>query len=299
MEGTGIIGGLALILGRFLLGVPYVVSSGDAVGPFVARRAWWAGPFFAAYERALCRFSAGFIGWTPYLVGRALTFGAQRAMTAAGFAPFHRTAAEREEARTAVRKELGIPKDAYVFGLVGSLVWNRQVRYCYGMELVAARVLASCDVHVLVVGDGTGLPRLRELAGRQLGCHVHLPGRVTQDRVPDYLAAMDVLSLPQSVDRVGSFRFTTKLSEYLAAGSPVVTGQIPLAYDLDDGWLWRLPGDAPWDRRYINALAALMESLTPNELHLKRARMPAAPPEFDESSQVRRVTQFIHDILDR
>ena len=61
---------------------------------------------------------------------------------------------------------------------------------------------------------------------------------------------MDVASLPQSVDGVGSFRYTTKLSEYLAARLPVVTGEIPLAFDLDDGWMWRLPGDAPWEERY-------------------------------------------------
>ena len=28
-----------------------------------------AGPFASIYERLLCRFSAGFIGWTPYLRG--------------------------------------------------------------------------------------------------------------------------------------------------------------------------------------------------------------------------------------
>ena len=35
MEGTGIGGGLPLILARLLWGRRYVVSSGDAVGPFV------------------------------------------------------------------------------------------------------------------------------------------------------------------------------------------------------------------------------------------------------------------------
>ena len=50
--------------------------------------------------------------------------------------------------------------------------------------------------------------------------------------MPNHLAAFDLASLPQSVDGVGSFRYTTKLSEYLAAGLPIVTGQIPAAYDL-------------------------------------------------------------------
>src|SRR5262249_42677766 len=50
MEGTGVAGGIALLLGRWLAGVPYVVSSGDAVGPWVARQVFWAGPLFQLYE---------------------------------------------------------------------------------------------------------------------------------------------------------------------------------------------------------------------------------------------------------
>src|SRR5438105_3056475 len=94
LEGTGIAGGFAIILGRLLSSVPYVVSSGDAVGPFVANHYTTLSGLFALYERLLYRWSSGFIGWTPYLVGRALSFGAPRAMTAAGWAPFSRTEEE-------------------------------------------------------------------------------------------------------------------------------------------------------------------------------------------------------------
>jgi hypothetical protein len=108
---------------------------------------------------------------------------------------------------------------------------------------------------------------------------------------------MDLASLPQSVDAVGSFRYTTKLSEYLAACLPIVTGQIPLAYDLDGGWLWRLPGPNPWHPQYYRALADLLERLTPSELDMKRAAVPLCPPEFDRERQVARVTAFVQDLL--
>ena len=75
MEGTGLAGGAALILARAVFGQRYLVSSGDAVGPWVGTRSRLLGPVFGLYERVLCRLAAGFIGWTPYLVGRALTFG--------------------------------------------------------------------------------------------------------------------------------------------------------------------------------------------------------------------------------
>src|SRR4051794_7492596 len=38
MEGTGVAGGLACLCARWLRGTPYIVSSGDAVGPWVSTR---------------------------------------------------------------------------------------------------------------------------------------------------------------------------------------------------------------------------------------------------------------------
>jgi len=108
---------------------------------------------------------------------------------------------------------------------------------------------------------------------------------------------MDIGSLPQSVDRVGSFRYTTKLSEYLAFGLPVVTGQIPLAYDLDSGWLWRLPGDAPWTPQYITALAQFINDLGDDELQAKRTAALVLLPEFDRDRQCARVTAFVRELL--
>ncbi len=153
------------------------------------------------------------------------------------------------------------------------------------------------DVRALIVGDGTGRAHLERLAGDVSGARVIFTGNVSQSDVADHLAAMDIGSLPQSVDGVGSFRYTTKLSEYLAAALPVVTGQIPLAYDLDDGWLWRLPGRAPWDARYVDALAALLESVTPAAIASRRAATAGALREFELPRQVARVTAFVEDLL--
>ena len=293
MEGTGLGGGLALMLGRLTAGVPYVVSSGDAVEPFVRSIRPSLGPVFGQYERRLCRHSAGFIGWSPYLTGRALTFGAPRAMTAAGWAPF----APSPEARDQIRHRLGIGPDALVFGIVGSLAWNRRVGYGYGLELAEAIARVDRpDVRVVIVGDGDGRPHLEAVAARS-GGRCLLTGRVPREEVPAYLAAFDVASLPQSLDGVGMFRYTTKISEYLAAGLPIVTGRLPLAYDLDDGWLWRLEGKAPWNATYHDALARLMTSLTPDELARKRAAVPRRLPEFDRDRQVDRTTAFLLDVL--
>lgn len=299
MEGTGVAGGAALIAARVLFGTRYVFSSGDAIAAFLAMRFPPMAPLFHAYEKLLCRLSAGFIGWSPYLVGRALTYGARRAMTAPGWANFAANDDRWSLEARRIRLSMGIAAKAIVIGIAGSLRWNPRVQYCYGCELVhAIRRVRRRDVRVLIIGEGGGRRHLERLAGDELGSRVLIAGHVDRAELPAYLRVMDIASLPQSVDQVGAFRYTTKLSEYLAAGLPVATGQIPLAYDLDGGWLWRLPGDAPWSDRYIDALAELVERMTPQELREHRGAVPPNPPQFDRASQAARVRSFIEELID-
>jgi glycosyltransferase involved in cell wall biosynthesis len=292
MEGTGLAGGLVCLLARIFGRTRYVISSGDAVGPFVAAHSLLAGPIFAIYERLLCRLSDGFIGWTPYLTGRALTFGSPRGITACGFAPAPLDESKAADARQSIRQQLGIPADAIVFGIAGALGWNPRRGYCYGLELVQA--IQSCsrtDICLLIVGGGSGLDHLKKLAGDRINKTVFFTGQVPGTEVSRYLAAMDYASLPQSRDGVGMFRYTTKISEYAAAGLPIVTGRLPLAYDLDDGTMIRLPGFAPWSPQYITAMADLMNEATVT------AKTYRIREEFDPEKQVARVTRFIEDLL--
>jgi len=295
MEGTGLAGGMALLLLRGALRVPYVVSSGDAVGPYLRLHSPFAGAFGAIYERLLCRLCAGYIGWTPYLAGRALTFGAPRAMSAPGWGLSEASAGARER----VRVELGVEERTLLVGIVGSLEWNSRVDYSYGLELVrAVRAAPREDLAACIVGDGSGRARLEELAGDDLGRRIVFAGRVPSTKVADYLAAFDLASLPQSVDGVGSFRYSTKLAEYLGAGLPVLTNQIPAAYDLDEGFFFRLPGSSPWSTEFTDALTRLLTSVSAaaiSERH--RAAEQWRADAFDARSQQERVKAFIEDIL--
>lgn len=294
MEGTGIAGGLALIVARLLWKTKYVVSSGDAIGPFVRAILPVVAPLFALYECLLCRFSAGFIGWTPYLTGRALSFGAPYAMTAPGWAPFTKTQEELARSRAAVRAQLSIPADALVVGIVGSLAWNRRVGYCYGYELVQAlKRVQRKDVYAIIVGDGEGKNILESLANEHDLKRVRFTGRVPRTEVAAYLSAMDAASLPQSVDKLGSFRYSTKLSEYLAAGLPVFISQIPASYDLDTGWVMRIKGKYPWGSDFASSLAQTLGTLSADKLSSMGAAAKTAASQFDKATQAKRVAEFI------
>lgn len=295
MEGTGIAGGVICLLSKWLRGIPFVFSSGDAVGPYVTSHVPLAGWLFDLYERVLCRCCAGFIGWTPYLVGRALTFGAPRAVTAAGWV----IGGGRAESRADVRSKWGVPHDHLVVGLVGNLQWNASKQWCYGWDLVqAAKQIQRTDLSILIVGDGSGLPKLREAAGELLGNRIFLPGPVRLDMVMSALSAMDVASLPQSMDGVGMFRYTTKFPEYAAAGLPIVTNETPAAYDLGDGWVWRMPGAAPWDGVYLPALALWMQSVSFTDIDERKIRIPATFYEFQLERQQQRVCSFVKDVVE-
>ncbi|MBW4553901.1 MAG: glycosyltransferase [Aphanocapsa sp. GSE-SYN-MK-11-07L] len=298
MEGTGIAGGLACLYLALIHRIPYVFSSGDAIAPFIGLKYPLLVPIFALYEQILCQFCAGFIGWTPYLVGRSLTLGAPKAMTAAGWAHFPSSSEQLKASRAEIRQQLGIPDQALVFGLLGSLVWNARFQYCYGYELIQAfRQINRSEVCLLIVGDGNGLSHLKTLAGKDLNQSVFLPGNVPLQQVIPYLSAIDVASLPQSVDGVGSFRYTTKISEYWAANLPMAISQTPMAYDICRGWTWCLPGAKPWSQTYIASLAQVMANLTQAEILTKKQAIPAHLPEFDQEQQVQRVSSFIADIL--
>lgn len=298
MEGSGVAGGIPLLFGRIFLGIHYVLSSGDAIAPFIASKSKLLYPFFFIYEILLYRFSSGFIGWTPYLCGRALTFGAPRVMTAPGWAVSRLSSELHSTIRAQIRRELNIPDSAIVIGIAGSLSWNRQKQFCYGYDLVKSALKSSnSDCIILIVGDGSGKKELEKLAGVELGKKIRFTGWIPPTQVANYLAAMDVGSLSQSVDRVGSFRYTIKLSEYLAAHLPIVTSQIPLSYDLDSGWLWRIGGNAPWDESYICSLTQWMNQLTWDDIHEKKSLIPEQVKEFDQSAQMNRVTDFILDLL--
>jgi hypothetical protein len=127
---------------------------------------------------------------------------------------------------------------------------------------------------------------------------VFLPGGVRFQDVSTYLSAMDIASLPQSLDGVGSFRYTTKISEYAAAGLPIITGRLPLAYDLDDGSIWRLPGKTPWSATYVAALAKLMNQISLPILTSARAKVERHRAEFDSTKQVERITCFLSELLE-
>jgi glycosyltransferase involved in cell wall biosynthesis len=127
------------------------------------------------------------------------------------------------------RKELHISPSERVVTYTGHLyAWK-------GIDTVVAAAAELSDVVFLIVG---GMPddqnRLRsEIVSRGLS-NVRLEGHVSPARVPLYLAASDVLLLPNSAATPLSSRHTSpmKAFEYMAAGRPIVASDLPSLREL-------------------------------------------------------------------
>jgi glycosyltransferase involved in cell wall biosynthesis len=120
-----------------------------------------------------------------------------------------------------LRHQLGLG-DRFVVGWVGSF------RPFHALEQAVEAAASVRGTTLVLVGDGPERPRIERLAA-ELGVRAVFTGTVPHDRLPSYVAAMDVgIVLAQAGE---PFHYSPlKLAEYMAAGLPVIApaiGQIP------------------------------------------------------------------------
>ncbi len=299
-EGTGVAAGIPLVLAARFCNQRYVVSSGDPVGGFFRTvEGPLTGVVLEQYERHLYRHSAGFIGWTPYLTGRALKMGAARAATVEGAVDTSLFAPCPPEERRSMKERYGLSPGHIVCGVAGSLRWVHRQKYCYGLELVEMlRHLDRDDVSVLIVGDGDGRPILQERVPEAWRDRVVFTGRLPEEEVSDALNAMDVGFVAQTLDGLGSYRLTTKLPEYLAAGLPVAMSQVPGFFDYARPAGWPLPAHHPASDPFHRGCADWLDELTWAEIADRRRRAPKRARRFFDYEVVRpKFESFISTLL--
>ena len=301
MESTGIAGGLPLIrAARANKALRYIVSSGDPVSGFfrTTRGAAYAAPF-VVYEKQLYQNAAAFVGWTPYLTGRALEIGAQRAVTVEGGVALDLFVPQASEVRHKNRAKWGLPPNHIVCGVVGSLRWVDRQNYCYGLELIETlKHITRPDLSVLIVGDGDGMERLQNAVPEALKNRVVFTGRLPEAFVVDAMNAMDVGFITQTLDGLGSYRLTTKMPEYLACGLPVAMSPTPGFFDYVGEAGWPLPPHHPASVAFAHDCARWLDNVTREEIAQKRPLCRRiAENRFGYSVIGTRFAQFVTHLL--
>lgn len=171
-----------------------------------------------------------------------------------------------------LRQQLGIPDDALVVGLVGSLEVAGEPPRSYGWDIVGAlAMLRDEPVWGLVVGDGPGRAWLRKRAeDAGVTNRLVLPGRVAHDEVPRYVSAIDLCISTQTDDAIGRSRTTAKLPEYLACDRHVLASAVGGACDvLPPGML--VPYHGSYDPAYPRRLAERIAAVVPARAELRRS----------------------------
>lgn len=116
---------------------------------------------------------------------------------------------------TAVRRELGLPEDALVFGIVGRL--SEQKGHRFLLDALAQVFPQAPGARLLVVGDGDRMQALRQQAGALgIADRVVFAGHRTD--VPALLAALDVFCISSLYEGT-----PLALFEAMAAGSTIVS----------------------------------------------------------------------------
>jgi glycosyltransferase involved in cell wall biosynthesis len=189
-----------------------------------------------------------------------------------------------------------------IIGVLGTLVWNPRWQMCYGWELIdLLDRLRDYAVKGLIIGDGSGLPKLKTLsAARGLDDRIIFAGRIPYDDLPQYLNLMDVCLSTQTNDIAGQVRTTGKLPLYLACGRFVLASEVgEAARVLPPEML--VPYRGTRDSDYPDRLARRIRSLLKRpELIWKPATSVAiAQTHFEYCTLTDRLRGTIHDLLQR
>ena len=299
-ESTGIAGGLNLIRAAITRKQPFIVSSGDPISGFfhVTKGPLVSFPF-SIYEKWLYRTCAGFVGWTPYLTGRALHLGASRGVTVEGSVDLNIFQPYTNAGRSAARQQYGLPDNHLICGGVGSLHWNPRQSYCYGLDMIETlKHMQRQDVSLLIVGDGNGRKILEAAIPAGLRARVVFTGKIAPLEVVNAMNAMDIGFITQTLDGLGNYRLTTKLPEYLACGLPVAMSPVPGYFDYVGSAGWALPAFHPASAEFHLKCAKWLDALSREEVYSKSclARL-CAERHFDYQITGARFRAFVDDLI--
>ena len=187
-------------------------------------------------------------------------------------------------------EKLGLPKDKRIVCYTGNIYpWK-------GVHTLAlcSRHLPN-DVHVLIVGGSIGdhnISPFREFLEQEDLGNVTMTGHRPHATIPKYLAASDVLVLPNSSEATISREYTSplKLFEYMASNTPLVASDLPsLREVLNEGNAELVEPDSP--AALAKGIMKVLDEEGLGDRHAKQAFQDVH--EFSWARRVKKILTFI------
>lgn len=126
----------------------------------------------------------------------------------------------------AMRRELGIPADAFVVGHLGRLAPEKNLEFL--TRAVADFISRNSRAHFLVVGTGPSEATIRQaFSNSGMEAQLHVAGILQRQQLTDALHAMDLFAFASTSETQGMV-----LTEAMAAGLPVVALDAPGAREV-------------------------------------------------------------------
>lgn len=131
--------------------------------------------------------------------------------------------------------------------------------YKVDFELISYIAKHRPDWHWVLIGEvGEGQPKTS--IEKLMIPNIHLLGPRSYETLPEYLAGFDVATIPAIINDYTQSMFPMKFFEYLAAGKPVVTTDLPSIRDFSTACL---VADSP--EAFLRAIGEALEGDVPND----------------------------------
>lgn len=192
----------------------------------------------------------------------------------------------------ALRRETGIPEDAYVIGHAGRLAPEKNLRFL--ARAVAEAMERDSRAWFVVVGGGPSMARIRRTFKRkQLARRLLFLGNRSGRELVDAYHAMEVFAFSSKSETQGMV-----LAEAMASGLPVVALDAPGAREVvKDRENGRLLAEDASSGEFAEALLWVGNQRRANASGIRqRARMSAAP--FDNALCVRKLADLYSNVLE-
>lgn len=198
-----------------------------------------------------------------------------------------------------LRKKLNL-ENYFTIGIIGTINWSKKLQMCYGWEILeTVKIMNNLRVKGIIIGDGSGLYKLKEKA-KEYGIHdkILFTGNIDYKGLAKYLNLIDVCISTQTNNIVGWTRTTGKLPIYLAHNRYILATKVGSATTiLPEEML--VPYHGIKDPHYPEELAQRIRKLyyTPALLKLRENGHKIAKEHFEYSELAKKIATIIQNTM--